>query len=155
MFHKLFASSPKIRVFFSPGEDCLNEILRQINSAKRQIDICMFTITDDRISRALLSAHRRGVSLRIITDDQKVNAQGSDIQEFKRHGIPVCTDPFEERHMHHKFAVFDATTVLVGSYNWTRSASYQYEDLVSIQDVETARQFLEVFEKLWKEWYSA
>ncbi len=45
--------------------------MRLLAKASRTADICVFTITDDRVSDAILDAHRRAVAVRIITDDAK------------------------------------------------------------------------------------
>ncbi|MFT7639599.1 MAG: cardiolipin hydrolase, partial [Pirellulaceae bacterium] len=55
------------QAFFSPGEDCLRKIRGLFKTTVRQADICVFTITDDRISDAIKDAQQRGVKLRIIT----------------------------------------------------------------------------------------
>ena len=57
--------------FFSPGDDCLRAITRLLANASRTADICVFTITDDRVSDAILDAHRRAVAVQIITDNAK------------------------------------------------------------------------------------
>ncbi len=54
-------------------------------------------------------------------------------------------------HMHHKFALFDDTWLLNGSYNWTRSAcQYNEENLIVCNDPGLVRQFQVQFEALWK-----
>src|SRR5262245_1464596 len=78
--------------FFAPGEHCLNQIVHRFNTCRRTADVCVFTITDDRISRAIFGAHRRGVKLRIISDNEKWHDLGSDIQQFRDAGIPVKVD---------------------------------------------------------------
>ena len=60
-----------------------------LESAKVSLDICVFTITDDRISRLLIDAHARRVNVRIITDDEKSMDSGADIQNFRNAGIHV------------------------------------------------------------------
>src|SRR6267154_760591 len=47
--------------FFSPGDACRNEIIRHIGSAITKLQICVFTISDDLITKSLLGAHDRGV----------------------------------------------------------------------------------------------
>ena len=37
------------------------------------MDICVFTITCDEITAAVLGAHKRGVRVRIITDNDQVS----------------------------------------------------------------------------------
>ena len=139
-----------LEVHFSPGETCLGAILDQLEDARRSIDVCVFTITDDRIARALLAAHERGIKLRVITDNDKANDEGSDVWKLERAGIPVRVDR-TEWHMHHKFAVFDGRIALTGSYNWTRGAARNNEEnLVLCEDERFVTAFRWEFERLWE-----
>ena len=147
------ASSAKSRTeaCFSPGETCPTKIAGLIKSAKQSIDVCVFTITDDRISKPLQDAHRRKVKVRIITDNDKAEDQGSDIELLQRVGIPVVMDQ-TQYHMHHKFAIFDQSLLLTGSYNWTRSAaSSNEENFILTADATLLKAFITQFEKLWKQ----
>src|SRR5262249_17420527 len=102
-------------------------------------------------AEAILAAHRRGVKLRIITDDEKMQDLGSDIETFQKAGILVCTDR-SEYHMHHKFALFDGSLVLTGSFNWTRGAAdFNQENLIVSSDPRLVKAFAQTFEGLWKE----
>jgi phosphatidylserine/phosphatidylglycerophosphate/cardiolipin synthase-like enzyme len=122
-----------------------------LGSAKRTLDICVFTITDDRISGAVLAAHRRGVKVRIVTDDEKADDLGSDIAEFKKAGLAVRTDN-STFHMHHKFALVDGALLLNGSFNWTRSASMNnQENFVITGDARLIGAFAKEFERLWNQ----
>ena len=135
--------------YFSPGEECLDAIRRLLHQARRTADICVFTITDDRISDAIFDAHRRGVSIRIITDNEKADDLGSDIARFEAARIPLRVDrsPF---HMHHKFAILDRKSLLTGSYNWTRGAARDNEEnLIVTNDPRFVNPFLTTFEQLW------
>ena len=137
------------QVYFSPGEDCVNHIIDLINEAYTQLDICVFTISDDRISRAIVEAMKNGVEIRIISDNFKIEDTGSDIEDLSRVGIPVKLDT-TDNHMHHKFMIVDNKIVLTGSYNWTRSAAlYNQENILSMDDEEVVSKFSNEFEKLW------
>ncbi len=137
-------------VYFSPGDECLLAIRRALDSAERSIDACVFTITDDRIAHGLLEAHRRGVTVRIITDNDKSHDEGSDVRRLERGGIPVREDR-SEFHMHHKFAVIDGKVALTGSYNWTRGAAHKNEEnLVVSNDPRLVGPFEREFRELWK-----
>ena len=138
-------------VAFSPGEEPRWEIKRLIETAVNQIDCCVFTITDDEISDSLVEAHRRGVSLRVISDDDKSFDRGSDLNRLANRGVPVRLDK-TDAHMHHKFALFDRTTLLTGSYNWTRSAWRENaENIVVTDERRLVRPFLNYFDELWRE----
>ena len=60
--------------------------------------------------------------VRVLSDAEKSQDRGSDIRALEQVGIPVVLDD-GPAHMHHKFAVFDSSRVLTGSFNWTRSAT--------------------------------
>lgn len=136
------------RAYFRPGDDCVRRVCRLIQTARRKIDVCVFTITDDRIAGALLAAHTGAVAVRIVTDDDKAKDLGSDVGRFESAGIPVRFD-HSDRLMHHKFAVFDDTQLLTGSYNWTRDASKNMENMIVTPDKQLVRAFSTVFEQLW------
>lgn len=145
------------QAFFAPGEACLHQIVHRFGACRRTADVCVFTITDDRITRAILDAHRRKVSIRIITDSEKQHDAGSDIQKFRDAGIEVkCDDMHSESesglngHMHHKFAIFDGLRLINGSYNWTRGAAdLNFENLIDTADTNLIAVFAAEFTRLW------
>ncbi|WP_073853954.1 phospholipase D-like domain-containing protein [Pontibacter flavimaris] len=137
--------------FFSPGDDCLNAIVESMSGAGKNIKICVFTISDNRIAEAILEAHRRGVSIKIITDNNKLHDTGSDIRELAVRGLEVRIDKTRS-HMHHKFAIFDETRVLTGSYNWTRSAAlYNHENILVTDNLSIVQDYSREFDRLWQE----
>jgi len=142
---------PENSGFFSPGSACLETILATIRNTRNTMEICVFTISDNRITDAIIKAMRRGIEVRIITDNDKTRDRGSDIFELIQEGVPVRLDS-SEQHMHHKFAIFDKQTLITGSFNWTRSASlYNYENILLIDDQQTLGDFQNEFESLWVE----
>lgn len=136
-------------VFFSPGPDCKVAIISLLASARATLDLCVFTISDDDITRAIVEAHRRQVVVRFITDDQKRTDSGSDVEQLVRSGISTRVDR-TEAHMHHKFAIADGSTLLNGSFNWTRSATrVNEENIVVTTEPAPVRAFKAEFERLW------
>ncbi len=137
--------------FFSPGSQCVDKIVSLFKKVTKSVDICVFTISDDRISDAILDAHKRGVAVRIISDNHKSEDMGSDIEYLTDKGVNIVMDA-SHNHMHHKFAVFDSEVLLNGSFNWTRSATrYNQENIVLHYDKPLIKQFQKEFEKLWRE----
>ncbi|OZJ04095.1 hypothetical protein BZG36_02853 [Bifiguratus adelaidae] len=142
----------KVKSVFFPGQSSFETLLSTLHRAQRSLDICVFTITDNDVARAITDAHRRGVRVRVITDDDQETSRGSDIPELRHAGIQVKTD-HSPAHMHHKFAIVDECIVLTGSYNWTKGARFDNrENFVVIEnEPDCARSFQNEFEKLWRE----
>lgn len=143
--------SPTIHseAYFSPGDNCPGAITGLLNRTQKCVDICVFTITDDRISDSIIETRNRGVEVRIISDNDKAADFGSDIRRSESVGVQVVIDQ-SEYHMHHKFAIFDRRITLTGSYNWTRSAAeFNEENILVTHDPHVARRFQEEFDRLW------
>lgn len=139
--------------YFSPGYDCLNTINKHIQNCQSNLNICVFTISDDRIRSEIVDALHRGVEVRIISDDDKMNDRGSDINYLSQHGAHIRIDN-SPHHMHHKFAIFDDKIVLSGSYNWTRSAAeYNHENIIETNNMDALHNFSSEFERLWDAMY--
>jgi len=138
-------------VFFSPGDACRNSIIQRIDGAIKQLQICVFTISDDSITKSLLAAHRRKIQIKVITDNDKSLDQGSDIDQLARAGIAVKMD-VSSNHMHHKFMIADQHTLITGSYNWTLSAArYNHENILLTREANVIKSFSSEFDKLWNE----
>ncbi len=123
--------SLKSAAYFSPGQACRDKIISLLNHAREKIDICVFTISDNNISQAILNAHQRGIDVTIISDNDKANDKGSDVSDLSAKGVNVIFD-HSPHHMHHKFAIFDGQQLLNGSFNWTRSASTSNEENIIV-----------------------
>ncbi len=139
----------QVAAYFTPGDEGPDAIAAQFNHSQTSVDVCVFTITDNRIADSIFKAHRRGVTLRIITDNDKALDLGSDIERLRQAGMSIRTD-HDANHMHHKFAIYDRTTLLTGSYNWTRSAAeYNFENFLTTDDLRLVSAFQNEFDRLW------
>ena len=65
----LYSNEMKVKAsaYFSPDGGCLHRIRRFIGEAQKSLDICVFTITDNRIVEKIEEAMNRGVKIRIIS----------------------------------------------------------------------------------------
>ena len=134
---------------FSPGESCRRKIRELLQQARHSVDICVYTISDDQLSEAILACHQRGIAVRVLSDNDKLYDEGSDIQWLRERGVPLRVDnsPF---HMHHKFAIFDQRILLNGSFNWTRSATTSNEENLLVTDQpQLVASFRSEFDTLW------
>lgn len=140
----------KPSAYFSPGDACRVKIIALIKQAKHSINICVFTISDNIIVREILAAHKRGIKVVIISDNDKANDKGSDIDRLSAQGVQVILD-HSPHHMHHKFAIFDDKILLNGSFNWTRSATdVNQENILVTANSELVLAYIEKFQALKK-----
>lgn len=134
---------------FSPGDACRDKIIELIRRASTSVWVCVFTLSDDRITAALIDAFQQGIDVRIISDDDKSEDRGSDIDRLQALGVAVRLDD-SPYHMHHKFALFDESVLLNGSFNWTRSASEVNEENILITaEPKLVAGYSAQFQQLW------
>lgn len=140
-------------VLFSPGQDIPENIAYYISNAKKTIDLCVFTISDEMLGNCLKAAHARGVKIRIITDNNKMRDAGSQIKDLARVGISVKTDN-SRYHMHNKFGLIDGRIAFTGSYNWTYTAkAYNQENLLITTNYTIVHRLADEFANLWDEMF--
>ncbi len=137
---------------FSPDQPCTRKIVDEIGSAKREINVAMFTFTSRKIARALVKAKERGVKIRVIVDEGTSKARFCVVPLLLSRGIDVRVKRGSGGGlMHNKFAVIDGSTVLTGSFNWTVSAQRRNdENLLIIRDKKLAQAYRNRFERLWE-----
>jgi cardiolipin hydrolase len=141
------------QVYFSPGTEILESISDLLKQTQKTLNICVFTITDERLASDLVDCLERGIEIRLITDDDKIYDRGSAIHNLKNAGVPVKID-HSRYHMHHKFGVIDSRIVFTGSFNWTYTASsHNQENLLVTSNFEIVKEYTEQFELLWNEMF--
>ena len=142
------------RVFFSPGTEILESISELLKETRQTLDLCVFTITDERLVRDIMTCYSRGIKVRLITDDDKIFDHGSAINNLKKAGIPIRID-HSPYHMHHKFGIIDSRIVFTGSFNWTYTASkHNQENLLITTNFDINKQYCEQYEILWNEMFN-
>ncbi|MDD7725630.1 MAG: phospholipase D-like domain-containing protein, partial [Bacteroidales bacterium] len=140
-------------VLFSPGQDIPENITFYLSQAKKSVDLCVFTISDDVLSGCIKAISERGVKVRIITDNNKMRDSGSQIKELARCGIEVKVDN-SRYHMHNKFGIIDNRIAFTGSYNWTYTAKlHNQENLVITTNFTIVHRFIDEFTTLWEQMF--
>ena len=108
--------------FFFPNEKNVDKLVGYLTKATKSMNICVFNLTNDRLANAIFDAHQRGVKVRVISDDECMENQGSDIKWLAGQGVQCRVDSASQFHMHNKFVVIDDTFLITGSFNWTVQA---------------------------------
>ena len=154
IIEKYYNPTPFIKeVIFFPDENNENKVVNMIRTAKKSLNVCIYTFTNDKLAEAIEEAFvKNKISIRIITDDETIKQKGSDISKLVLLGIPCKTDDNSNYYMHHKFVIIDGKVLITGSFNWTvQAVKYNNENVIMIQDEELAEKYEKEFERLWNE----
>lgn len=132
-------------VYFSPKGGCTEAIVRELDSAKKSILVQAYSFTSDPIAEALIEAHKRGVNVKVIIDKRGRTEKKSQADALSQAGIPTETD---RKHpiAHSKVMVIDEEIVITGSFNFTRQAESNLENLLIIRDKVLAGKYIKNFQ---------
>jgi phosphatidylserine/phosphatidylglycerophosphate/cardiolipin synthase-like enzyme len=146
------SSGTQVEYYFTRAQQHPEKALEsQINSAKSTLDIAIYSLTKKDIVDAIISAKKRGVAVRIITDriEAKSKAQEAQLQLLKSVGIPIKENGHSGL-MHMKVSIIDKAVVTTGSYNYTQNASTENDEvLVVIHDPGIATNWEGEFQQMW------
>jgi len=136
------------RACFSPGADCVNQLIQFIQTASQSLDIAIFHITQPEIVHAILLANRR-VNVRVLVDKRQTRGDHSLVSTLIKAGVKVRYGR-QRGIMHHKFIIVDNRKLETGSFNFTQSAGFRnQENQVYLSDPVVVQSFVEQFEKIW------
>jgi cardiolipin synthase len=133
-----------------PGAEILPMVLGVVDGARRTLDVAMYTLTDAAVVAAMESAQARGVALRVLLDPSERPSDPS-AASLRAHGVAVRLYRSSGEKLHAKATIADATTVLLGSANWTVSGfEHNHELDVAIPgDALVAAAFEQQFVSDW------
>jgi len=124
---------------FAPWEDVEAAVIEVIGHARKQVLVQAYLLTSKKIATTLVSAHRRGIDVRVLVDsDQLEKVPSSKAPELAAAGIPVWLET-KYQNAHNKILVIDAHTpaaiVITGSFNFTWTAQHRNaENILIVRD---------------------
>ena len=129
-------------------------IIHHLDQAQTEITAAVAWFTDRDIFKVLCKKARSKVkvSIALIGDDINQGPGGLNFQQLRNFGGQICFLPPGSRDaptMHHKFCVIDRATVITGSYNWSKKARSNDENITVVTDApDFATNYLDTFESL-------
>lgn len=120
------AAGPQLEAFFTPEDDAIGKIVAAIGHARQQIRVQAYLFTARKLADALIRAHRAGVDVALIVDQEQVEKGGAPMAAaVAAANIPVFVDG-QHSNAHNKIILVDpesdAPVVITGSYNFTVAA---------------------------------
>ncbi len=137
---------------FSPSPQAVKLIERTIGKAQQSIDVAAYSFTSYKVADALIKAHERGVTVRVLLDKGQGKRHYKAIEEMQEAGILIRIN----RHyaiMHNKYLILDKNTVETGSFNYTQNAEkHNAENVIVIKNnKKLTKEFMDNWQKLWDE----
>lgn len=125
-----------------------NNVIDLINGATSSVDFAVFEFDLQNVDDALIAAHRRGVQVRGVYDDEHT-AENLQMQEMIDAGIPATPDK-RSAFMHNKFFVIDGHTVWLGTWNVTENDTYRNNNVgLVIRSTQLAQNYTTEFEEMY------
>ena len=136
-------------VYFTPEDDFRSEIVDLIDNAVSNINVMIFTFTDQEIADALIRAENRGVKVRTIMETYQASSQWSVYNSIKNE-FDVVLDKNPDT-FHYKTMIIDNEIIITGSFNFTNAAQEKNdENALVIHSSKIAESYNNEFEKLYK-----
>ncbi len=156
--------------------DLIGSLEQLIEQATHSIDLAIYDLEHPRIAQSLAEAKKRGVSVRIVTDNyHRTDAEEIDstiwatLRQARITSIDDDGDIYRAEggivdhsltnsgaDMHHKFAIIDAENarpdddyLWTGSTNLTLTGAYNTNNTIVIKDSGIADAYLAEFEQMW------
>ncbi|MCH9408653.1 phospholipase D family protein [Pantoea agglomerans] len=144
VFTAMTCHASNAEVGFSPEGSARDVVLSAIGGAQRSIHMMAYSFTAPDIVRALADAHKRGVDVLVVVDENGNQTRPSiaAMNYAVNNGISLRTDA-NYKIQHDKVMIIDGDTVETGSFNYTASAEkYNSENALVLSGVpELAKRY--------------
>jgi phosphatidylserine/phosphatidylglycerophosphate/cardiolipin synthase-like enzyme len=143
-------NQPNTQVYFPRKGDKPELALQALYlSTQSNLDIAIYSLPI--IVKAIGDAYKRGVKVRVITD--KTQAAGATqkhaMNDLITIGIPIKIDAHSGL-MHLKMSIIDGEVATIGSYNYSKGASEDNDEvLMVINETWFAQMCQDEFNRLW------
>jgi len=133
-------------------EDIQYYILKELRKARHSILAAIAWFTDEKIYNVLCQKASEGKIVELILVNDDINKASLDFKLLKSNNGKVYFigkgNNFDSL-MHNKFCIIDNKTIISGSYNWSRQAQRNYENITIIKDnEELLNKFIEEFHNI-------
>ncbi|MDA8692677.1 phospholipase D-like domain-containing protein, partial [Saprospiraceae bacterium] len=153
--HLLNINDIEVQSYFSPSDNTDAFIVDRIDAAQEEIDVAMLIFTRWKLRDALIAAHNRGVTVKVLVEDQE-NSQDV-LDRFEQAGLTTYYIDNQSTQLHHKYAIIDEGSTIsqpylvTGSQNWTYSGNtFNDENTLIFKDADIANIFKQEFQNLWQ-----
>lgn len=123
-----------------------------IDAASDTLDIAAFELNSDPIHNAIARAADRGVTVRIVADDDHGlhDERNPHLRDLAQSGIDVRDDS-RSGLMHNKFAIIDRKSVWTGSWNFTVNGTYRNNNnILMLENADAVYAYQAEFDEMYE-----
>ena len=136
-------------VYFTPPANAAAAIVKAIDASEREVLVQAYGFTHNGIAQALVRAHQRGVSVRVLLDQKSDTSNRYVIAVLNDAQIQLREDG-KHAIAHNKVMVIDQTIVITGSFNFTNSAATRNaENFLVLKSPDLADQYRAQWHNHW------
>lgn len=125
-------------------------LVAAIGAVRGTLDIAAFEWNNPALTQAVLDAHTRGVTVRMVADNEHtIEDPDSTIDILADAGIPIVYDQ-KTSLMHNKFMIMDGSTVWTGSMNYTQNDIYRNNNhIIALRSRRAAEVYQAEFDEMF------
>ena len=118
-------------------------------NAQKNLKIAVAWFKNPNLFKVIMDRQASGVSVELILADDKSNFTDPKVmfQDLIDAGGVVSIIRYPPL-MHHKFCIIDGSRLFTGSYNWTRNANRNHENVILSTELSLINAFKEEFDQL-------
>jgi phosphatidylserine/phosphatidylglycerophosphate/cardiolipin synthase-like enzyme len=141
----------RVDTFFSPDDGVANQLAAVLSGAEESVYFLAFSFTSNDLGAIVREKEKDGLTVRGVMDEEQISSnQGTEYDPFKQAEMDVRIDGIDGQ-MHHKVFIIDESIVVIGSYNFSRSAEERNdENTLIIYNESIAEQFMTEFQRVWR-----
>lgn len=147
-------ASGEMTVGFSPGnaEALVVDVIKRAAKGG-SLEVAAYEFTSKPVAEAILAAHRRGVRVRVVVDQERLSGKYNAGTYLANNHVPLRASNPRYKIFHHKFVIVDGKTLQTGSFNYTTAAAKSNAEnvLVMWDAPAVAAVYAKEFERIWME----
>jgi phosphatidylserine/phosphatidylglycerophosphate/cardiolipin synthase-like enzyme len=135
--------------YFAPEDEVTMQIVEHLQEADQSVYFMAFSFTDDRIGKLLLDRYTAGLEVKGVFEKRGSDVEYGEYTPMRDLGIDVLVDgnPYI---MHHKVFIIDEEKIILGSFNFTRSADRSNdENILIITHPGIAQAYMDEFQRIY------
>ncbi len=137
-----------VQSFFSPYDNVEAVVINNIIMADSSIHCSLYGIENQKITDAMKAAISKKIDVKLCLDKMQAAGKSSTHKQLQDAGAEIVIKPINVLN-HNKFCVLDKNRVLMGSWNYSHSSSFQDNSMVVLSNCDdVVKTFEDAFQRI-------